>query len=215
MQKNIVLFGIQGSGKGTQGKIIAEKYGYTIFETGGELRKLISSGTELGKKIKAIVEAGNLVDTSVIMEVIENFLENIGVNIPILFDGLPRKMDQKIAFDALMQKKDKDFVGVLIEISRNEAVRRLTSRRICKNCKEIYPAFYTKGVCEKCGGELEMRQDDSNLEAIENRLDAYLNETKPVIDEYLKEGKMFKINGEQGIEEVTMELIEKLEKELI
>ena len=212
--KNIVLFGIQGSGKGTQGKVIAKKYGYTIFETGGELRKLIASGSELGNKIKAIVEAGKLVDTSVIMEVIENFLINIPSDQPVLFDGIPRKMDQKIAFDALMQKVDRDFLGVLIEISREEAINRLTSRRMCKDCKEIYPAFYADDKCEKCGGELEMRQDDSDLSAIENRLDAYKNETKPVIDGYIDEGKMLTINGEQVIENVTAELIEKVENEL-
>ncbi len=212
--KNIVLFGIQGSGKGTQGKIIAEKYGYTIFETGGELRKLIASESELGNKIKAIVEAGNLVDTSVIMEVIENFLKNTPAETPVLFDGLPRKMDQKIAFDALMEKEKKDFAGVLIEISREEAIQRLTARRMCKNCKEIYPAFYADDTCEKCGGELEMRQDDSNLDAIENRLDAYMNETRPVIDGYIEEGKMIEINGEQGIEEVTADLISELESKL-
>lgn len=212
--KNIVLFGIQGSGKGTQGKIIAEKYGYTIFETGGELRKLIASGSELGNKIKSIVEAGKLVDTSVIMEVIENFLKNIPANQPVLFDGLPRKMDQKIAFDTLMQKAGRDFKGVLIEISRGEAIKRLTSRRMCKNCKEIYPAFYAEDNCTKCGGELEMRQDDSDLSAIENRLDAYENETKPVLKAYLEEDKMIVINGENAIEEVTVELMAKVENEL-
>lgn len=211
--KNFVLFGIQGSGKGTQGKIIAKKYGYTIFETGGELRKLIASGSHLGNKIKGIVEAGNLVDTSVIMEVIENFVKNIPADQAVLFDGLPRKMDQKIAFDTLMQKLGRDFVGVLIEISRNEAIQRLTSRRMCKSCKEIYPAFYKNDTCEKCDGELEMRQDDSDLNAIENRLNAYENETKPVIDGYFEEGKMISINGEQAIENVTSDLIEKVEND--
>lgn len=212
--KNIVLFGIQGSGKGTQGKIIANKYGYTIFETGGELRKLVASGSELGNKIKAIVESGNLVDTTVIMEVIENFLHKIGEDEAVLFDGLPRKMDQKIAFDALMQKAGREFVGVLIEISREEAIKRLTSRRMCQNCKEIFPAFYADDNCGKCGGLLEMRQDDSNLDAIKNRLDAFQNETKPVIESYLSEEKMFIVNGEQEIEAVTNEMLMKLKKEL-
>ena len=212
--KDIILFGIQGSGKGTQGKIIAKKYGYTIFETGGELRKLIASGSELGNKIKTIVEAGQLVDTSIIMEVIENFIKNISSEQPILFDGIPRKMDQKIAFDVLMQKAKRDFVGVLIEISRDEAINRLTSRRICKDCKEIYPAFYAEEKCEKCGGSLEKRQDDSNLASIENRLDAFKNETTPVIDGYIQEEKMITINGEQEIDNVSIDLIHELEEKL-
>ncbi len=212
--KNIVLFGIQGSGKGTQGKFIAEKYGHTIFETGGELRKLIASDSELGNKIKSIVESGNLVDTSVIMEVIGNFLANISADQSVLFDGLPRKMDQKTAFDNLMQEAGIDFTGVLIKISREEAIKRLTSRRMCKECKEIYPAFYADEKCEKCEGDLETRQDDSNLDAVENRLSAFENETQPVIDGYIEEGKMIIINGEQSIEDVTAELMDKLEEEL-
>lgn len=213
--KNIVLFGIQGSGKGTQGKIIAEEYGCIIFEMGGELRKLIASGSELGNKIKSIVESGKLVDTSVIMEVVENFLQNVSSDQTVLFDGLPRKMDQKIAFDNLMLKFQREFVGVLINISREEAIKRLTSRRICKECKEIYPAFYAEEKCAKCGGELEMRQDDTNLDAIENRLDAFQNETKPVIEGYRQEEKMVIIDGEQKIEDVTSEMLSKLKDDLV
>lgn len=212
--KNIVLFGIQGSGKGTQGKIIAEEYGCMIFEMGGELRKLISSGSELGNKIKSIVESGKLVETSVIMEVVENFLQNVSNDQVVLFDGLPRKMDQKIAFDDLMFKFQREFVGVLIDISREEAIKRLTSRRICKECKEIYPAFYAEEKCSKCGGKLEMRQDDTNLDAIENRLDAFQNETKPVIEGYIQEEKMVIIDGEQKIEDVTSEMLDKLKDAL-
>lgn len=211
---NIVLFGIQGSGKGTQGKFIAEKYGLHVFETGGELRKLIASGSDLGNKIKTIVESGKLVDTSIIMEAIQSFLTNLPQDTPVLFDGLPRKMDQKIAFDNLMQNVDKDFLGVLIEISSDEAIKRLTARRGCKQCREIYSAFYEGETCEKCGGELEVRKDDSNLEAIENRLKAYRDETLPVIEEYKAQGKMLVINGEQAIEKVTEELLEKLEERL-
>lgn len=210
MQKNVILFGIQGSGKGTQGKFIADKYALRMFETGGELRHLIASGSDLGNKIKSIVEAGKLVDTVVIMEVVENFLNQIDSNEAVLFDGIPRKLDQKIAFDEVMLKKGRDFIGVLIEISEDEAIKRLTSRRMCKSCKEIYPAFYAQSQCEKCDGELEIRKDDSNLEAIRNRLDAFRTETMPVIEMYKNQGKMIVINGEQPIENVTAEMLEKL-----
>lgn len=215
MQKNILLFGIQGSGKGTQGKFIAEKYNLVTFETGGELRKLIASGSDLGNKIKAIVESGKLVDTSVIMEVVENFLNSIPANQLVLFDGIPRKMDQKIAFDNLMQKLGRDYLGVLINISETEAIKRLTARRMCKSCKEIYAAFFQGNACEKCGGELEIRKDDSNLEAIENRLQAYREETLPVIEAYQSKGKLVVVNGEQPIEVVTAEMFQKLELVLV
>ena len=83
---------------------------------------------------------------------------------------------------------------------------------MCQDCKEIYPAFYADDKCEKCEGTLEMRQDDSNLDAIENRLDTYTNETLPVINGYIEEGRMIEINGEQRIEDVTSELMKRLEK---
>jgi len=135
------------------------------------------------------------------MEIIENFMKSVSKNDIVLFDGLPRKMEQAETFDALMKKLGREFTGVLIEISEEVAMKRLTTRRICKQCKEVYPAVYTGTSCAKCNGELITRNDD-NVEAISVRLQAYRNETLPVIEKYSAEGKMIKINGEQSIENV-------------
>lgn len=205
---DLVLFGIQGSGKGTQGKFIAEKFGFETFETGAELRKLAKEESELGKKVKGIIEAGHLVPNEVVMEIIENFMNRLPSGKKVLFDGIPRKMAQKKSFDALMTKLGREFAGILIQISKEEALRRLTTRRLCEKCKSVYPASYESSVCE-CGGKLTTRADD-NPESIKIRLNAYENETTPVIEVYKKEGRMIEINGEQKIGEVTKETFEKL-----
>jgi adenylate kinase len=209
---DLVLFGIQGSGKGTQGKFIAEKYGFEIFETGGELRRLAKEDSELGRKVKEIIEAGHLVSNEVVMEIIENFMTNLEHGKNVLFDGLPRKMEQKESFDALMAKFGRNFMGLLINISKEEALRRLTTRRLCETCKSVYPSSYENENCE-CGGKLITRTDD-NPESIKTRLDAYENETIPVINKYKEEEKMIDINGEQNIELVTEETFKKLDEKL-
>ncbi|EKD48092.1 MAG: Adenylate kinase [uncultured bacterium] len=202
---DLVLFGMQGSGKGTQGNLIAKRHNLKTFETGAELRKLAQEDSPLGKKIKSIIEAGRLVDNEVVMEIIENFMKSIGKNDIVLFDGLPRKMEQAETFDTLMKKFGREFMGILIEISEKVAMKRLTTRRICKKCKEVYPATYKENTCAKCNSELITRNDD-NVEAIIIRLQAYRNETLPVIQKYEREGKMIKINGEQAIENVDKDL---------
>lgn len=205
---DLVLFGIQGSGKGTQGKFIADKFGFETFETGAELRKLAKEESELGRKVKEIIETGHLVPNDVVMEIIENFMKKLPSGKKVLFDGIPRKMEQKKSFDLLMNKLGHQFLGILIHISKEEALRRLTTRRLCEKCKSVYPTSYESDKCE-CGGQLVTRADD-NPESIKVRLDAYENETTPVIENYKKEGKMVEINGEQKIEEVTKETFEKL-----
>lgn len=209
---DIVLFGRQGSGKGTQGKYLSERYGLMPFVTGDELRKLAIEDSELGRKIKSIIEAGHLVPNEVVMEIIENFMKSVPEGKSVLFDGIPRKIEQAESFNALMKKLGRDFKGILIEISEETALERLTKRRICEKCKAVYPAKYDKDTCE-CGGKLTVRTDDTNMDSIRNRLDAYREETEPVIEMYKSQGKVIKINGEPDIDEVNAEIFKKLESE--
>ena len=204
---DLVLFGMQGSGKGTQSKFIAERCGLTVFETGAELRRLAAEDSELGKKVKSIIEAGNLVPSEVVMEIVADFLHHLPHGANALFDGVPRSEDQQKLFDALMAQENRSFMGLLIELSEEEALKRLTTRRICKNCKSTFPAFYEKNTCENCGGELITRHDDTP-DAIRTRLDTFLQKTVPVIDSYKAQGKMLTVNGEQGIEGVTKDTFE-------
>ncbi|MFA6305355.1 MAG: nucleoside monophosphate kinase [Candidatus Gracilibacteria bacterium] len=196
---DLIFFGMQGAGKGTLGKQISEKYGLKMFETGGELRKLSSEDSELGKKVKEIINAGHLVSNEVVMEIVENFLKTLPPNSNILFDGIPRKIEQANSLNALLEKHHRTYKAVLIDIKKETALRRLTTRRICAKCKAVYPADYKDQKCSACGGELTTRADD-NADAIATRLNAFETETLPAINLY--SDKLIKIDGEPTIDEV-------------
>ncbi len=206
---DLIFFGMQGSGKGTLGKAVAERYGMQIFETGSELRKLSHEDSELGKKVKSIVEAGNLVPNEVVMEIVEDFMNKSGNGNPILFDGIPRKVTQAKSLNEVLDRHNREYKAVLLELSEESALKRLTTRRICKSCKAVYPAAYTEKKCE-CGDELITRSDD-NPEAIRTRLKNFSEETVPAIEMY--KDKLITIDGEPTIDEVrenTFEILDKI-----
>ena len=206
---DIILFGMQGSGKGTQGKILAERYGLKIFDMGSELRKMIEAGTPLGEKLKHIVESGNLVDDDTIMEVVESFLGQTTASQSVLFDGIPRTLEQGKRLTAVLEKHSRQVFALFIKLSEEEAIKRLTQRRVCAQCKEIYPAFYKEDNCAKCGGVLITRKDDSNLDSIKTRINHYQNETQPVINHFYSIDHLIEVDGEQSIPDVTEEMIDK------
>ena len=206
---DIILFGMQGSGKGTQGKILAEKYGLRVFEMGARLRAMIESGADLGMKIKETVEAGHLVDDNTILEVVEAFLKELPQNQQVLFDGIPRTVYQNERLMELLKGHGRDAFALIVKISEEEAIKRLTQRRVCSKCKEVYPAFYKAEECAKCGGILITRQDDSNLDSIRQRLENYEKETKPVLKYFYDLDHLIEVDGEQSIPDVTEEMIDK------
>lgn len=203
---DLIFFGMQGSGKGTLGKAVAEKFNMKIFEMGGELRKLSQEESELGKKVKSIIEAGHLVSNEVVMEIVENFINHLGEGVNVLFDGIPRTLEQAKNLNALLGKHSRKYYGVLLDIAQDTAMKRLTTRRICKVCKAVYPADYKDNAC-KCGGELVTRSDD-NPEAIKTRLEAFQKETVPAIELY--KDHLLKLDGEGVIAEVEKDALEKL-----
>lgn len=196
---DLIFFGMQGAGKGTLGKAVAEKYKMDFFETGAELRKLSQENSELGQKIKSIIEAGHLVSNEVVMEIVENFMNNIDSGKSVLFDGIPRQIEQAQSLNKLLSTHNRIYRAVLIDINKETALRRLTTRRICQNCKTVYPATFTADKCEKCDGELVTRKDD-NPGAIQTRLEAFERETIPAIEIYKE--NLLKIDGEPTIDKV-------------
>ena len=181
--KDLVLFGMQGSGKGTQGSILIEKYGLSLFETGAELRKVTKEETELGRIVRSIVERGDLVTNEIVMQIVEEFLDRAGSQARILFDGIPRSMEQKRTFDALLKKKEREIQGIFIDVPREVCVERMKSRG---------------------------RSDDTE-EVMERRLKNYETETLPVIEAYKEEGRMISVNGFQEVEKVQEELLGELQ----
>ncbi|MFA7685951.1 MAG: nucleoside monophosphate kinase [Candidatus Gracilibacteria bacterium] len=207
---DLILFGMQGAGKGTVGKELAARYNLKAFEMGGELRKLSQESSELGQKIKGIIESGKLVGDDVVMEIVENFIKGLGEGTNVLFDGIPRKVDQAKMLKEILAKFDRKFTAVLVDIKKETALKRLTTRRVCEKCKEVYPEAYKELTCAKegCGGTLVVRADD-NTAAIETRLNTYETETVPAIEMF--GDNLIKINGEPAIEEVRNDSFQKLD----
>lgn len=206
---DLIFFGMQGSGKGTLSKAVAERYNLQIFETGGELRKLSSQDSDLARKVKSIIEAGHLVSNEVVMEIVENFMNQLQPNTQIIFDGIPRMVEQAESLNTLLKKYNRTYTGLLLDISEDVALKRLTTRRICEKCKTVYPADYHNETCTNCGGNLITRSDD-NPEAIKTRLEAFSKETLPAIQLYTD--NLIKIDGRSGIEEVKVKAFEELDK---
>ena len=197
---DLIFFGMQGAGKGTLGKSAAERYGMRIFETGGALRALAQEDSELGRKVKSIIEAGHLVPNEVVMEIVEDFMNKLPKNTAVLFDGIPRKVEQAESLNELLKKHNRTYRAILIDIKKETAFKRLATRRVCKSCKNVYPTTYTNSLCE-CGGELVTRADD-NPEAIKTRLEAFEKETIPAINIY--NDNLIRIDGEPTIKEVEI-----------
>ncbi len=213
---NFVLIGRSGSGKGTQAKLLMEKFGNLFYISTGELfRDLASQDTDVSKRVKKIIEAGGLpyddLATALWMrEIAYKVKEDQG----IVADGFPRRLDEAknlYQFLEFLERNDKTFY-LLIDISREEAFNRLTKRRICKKCGQLIPwvgEFKKLEVCDKCSGELETRPDDTE-EAINNRMDYFEERVMPAIKFFEEKGKLVKINGEQSIEKVFEEILEKI-----
>jgi len=205
----IILSGVQGSGKGTQGRILQERFGFKIFETGWELRKHIAWNTEIWKKVKSIIEAWNLVWIDIIEEIIRDFMENLNAQDNIIFDWIPRNAEQKDLMDKLLA--DYDFVTLSLDLPKEKVEARLLGRRSCDSCKKVFPSVYTSDDCDNCTEwKLMKRADDSDEEAIKTRINIFFEETLPLIKKYKKEGKLIEINADNSIEWVTEEIISKL-----
>lgn len=175
---DIVIFGMQGAGKGTQGQILAEEKNLTIFETGGELRKIKTEDSDLGRLVAGIMDRGDLVTNEIVMDIIANFLEkNSGKR--ILFDGIPRMMEQKKSFDILLEKYGRTLEGIFLTIPEEEAISRM----------------------------MERGRADDTPDVIRKRLDNYNNETLPVIEEYEKSGIISRVEGVGSIEEISMQVL--------
>ena len=203
--KDLILFGIQGCGKGTQARILSEREGYKVFETGKELRAIAASDTELGQKVKGIIEAGNLVSDEVVIEIVEAFLENTPADQAVIFDGLPRKMTQKDLFEEVVQKDGRSPIAVLIHLDDEVSVQRLSNRWMSKASGKIYPS-QEEAMKHESADDLYQRADDVP-EAIRTRLETYHRETQPVIEWYREQGRMVEVEGDQPMEEVTAALL--------
>ena len=200
----IVLSWIQGSGKWTQWKILQDIHKFRIFETGWIIRKKAKEDNELGRTIKETIEGWNLVWIDLIKEMLIDFLKTNNVE-NVIFDWIPRNMEQKKVFDEALAWED--FKVVYLKLDKQEAINRLLGRKFCPKTWETFSS--DMNYDPKTWNKLITRADD-NEEAILNRIDVFFNETVPVIEEYKKEWKVIEINADQSIFWVTYEINNKL-----
>ncbi len=211
----IVLLGAPGSGKGTQGKKLSERYGIPQISTGDLLRAAVAAGTPLGKQAKAVMEAGQLVSDDIVMELIRERLREPDTEPGFILDGFPRNLAQAEALDAMLAEIDKPLqVALHIDVDFDTLIQRLTGRRTCESCGQMYNIYFSPpkvdGVCDKCGGRLIQRADD-NEETIRKRLEVYRSQTMPLIEYYRKQGKLRTVKGDGSIDDIFEKIVSQLE----
>ncbi len=212
----IVLFGPPGAGKGTQAKFISEEFNIPHISTGDILRENVREGTPLGKKAKSYMDKGALVPDELLIDIIKERLQKPDTRRGFLLDGYPRTLAQAKALDVILDDINKNLDAVVnVDVGANELVRRLSGRRTCKSCQASYHVKSNPpkvpGVCDRCGGELYQRADDTEA-AIKNRIGVYEKQTQPLIDYYKKKGLLIDIDGEREIDEVRSDIMKALER---
>lgn len=207
---NIVFLGPPGSGKGTQAKSLAASQKLTHLSTGDAFRDAINSGSELGKEIKAFVDGGKLVPDELVSEVVFGKIGSLKNAQGFLLDGYPRTVDQAKALDAFCAKNKIAIDAIVFfEVGFEELVKRLSARRQCPACKEVYNLAMkppkAEGKCDACGAPLIQRPDD-RAEIVEERLKIYTRQTEPVLDFYASRAGFCKVNAAQAIEQVEADI---------
>ena len=207
----LVLLGAPGAGKGTQAKKLIEKYGMPQISTGDLLRAAVGAGTELGKEAKTYMDSGNLVPDSVVLGMVEERLQQDDCKNGYILDGFPRNTAQAEALDEMLGKVGMSLDAALsVDVPLEDLMKRLTGRRTCKDCGQMYNIYYsapaTEGKCDKCGGELYQRDDDQE-ETIQKRLEVYTAQTAPLIDYYGSKGIVKSVSGTGDIDEIFANVV--------
>lgn len=213
--KFLILLGPQGSGKGTQASYLIDKFHPQYLATGEIFREIANQNNPLGKQIATYLNSGDLVPDDIMITVFEKKLKSLDISQGILFDGMPRTLNQARLLDKLLTDLNYPLPKVIyLKITRQTAINRLINRRICIKCQSPYlpdDQSYKQSVCQKCGGKVISRTDD-NFETIKNRLNQYYAETEPEIDYYRKQHRLIEIDGEPPIDKVTQKIMAQLEK---
>jgi adenylate kinase len=204
---NIILLGPPGAGKGTQARRLVEERGMVQLSTGDMLREARTSGTEMGRKVAAIMDAGELVTDEIVIGLIDEKLhDDIGGG--IIFDGFPRTLGQADALADLLGRNNQTLDHVIaMEVNDDALVERITARSTCATCGEVYNAL-TKpipadGKCSNCGGTTFTRRADDNEESLRTRLMEYYKKTSPLIGYYHAKGQLRWVPGLGEIDEVA------------
>ncbi len=208
---DFILLGPPGAGKGTQAKLMIDKWNIPQVSTGDILRTAVREGTALGIEAKGFMDSGELVPDRVVIGIIAERLREEDAAEGFILDGFPRTIPQAEALQEILDDLGRNIDHVIsIEVDDEELVTRLTGRRMCKGCGESFHVVFNpsdkEGVCDRCSGELYQRDDDKE-QTIRQRLAVYSDQTQPLIAFYEKQGKLRRIDGTGSIEEIFSRVV--------
>lgn len=206
----VIFMGLPGAGKGTQAERIVAEFGIPHISTGDMFRAAIAESTPLGLEAKSFMDQGLLVPDEVTIGIVRERLQKPDAVKGFLLDGFPRTLAQAEALDAMLTDLDRQIdVVINMRVLRENLLARLTGRRICKSCGATYHVVFnppaTEGQCDKCGGELFQRSDDTE-EVVATRLDVNIKQSEPILSYYDIKGLLRTIDGEQSIDEVYSQI---------
>ena len=205
----LILLGAPGAGKGTQAANICAKYNIPAISTGDALRAAIKEGTQLGLEAKSYMDAGKLVPDEVVIGLIKEKLASDSCKNGFILDGFPRSIPQAEALDAMGIQMD---VVLSLEVADEKIVERMSGRRVC-HCGASYHVAYlppkTEGICDKCGAELYIRDDDAEA-TVRKRLDTFHAQTEPLKDYYGAKGILVTVQGREEVEDTSAAVLEAL-----
>lgn len=212
---NLLIIGAPGAGKGTMSDLLINTYHLVHVSTGDMLRAAVKAGTPVGLKAQEYMNKGALVPDEVIHDIIVERLSQDDIKAGFLFDGYPRTIAQAQDLDQILKEIGLKIDAVInLNIEDDELIKRITGRRLCPTCGEIFNIYYKapakEGICDKCGAELITRKDD-NLESLTVRLQEYHKNTQPVIEYYEKAGLVAHVDAKQGVDEVFGDIRKLLE----
>ena len=202
----LLIMGTPGAGKGTQAKLLAKRFDACHISTGDMLRDAVRSGSPLGREAQRAMDEGRLVPDDVVVGLVEERLDSPECGKGFLLDGFPRTIAQAEALERLLKDLGQVLERVVyFDVSEPELLRRLTGRRVCRNCQTAFHLVSappkTAGVCDRCGGELYQRDDDSEA-TVHNRLGVYARQTAPLLDWYRARGLLSSVRGEGAISDI-------------
>lgn len=212
---NVILLGPPGAGKGTQARMLCETEGMVQLSTGDMLRSAVAAGSEVGKRAKTVMDAGNLVSDEIVVGVVSERLDQPDVAAGVIFDGFPRTTAQAEALDRLLSEKGMSLDAVIsMDVDDDLLVDRVSGRFTCPQCGEGYHDRHKRplveGACDDCGPVTFKRRADDNAETVRARLVAYHAETAPLIAYYRDAGKLTEVDGMAGIDAVATAIREAL-----
>lgn len=208
---NLIMFGPPGAGKGTQADFLSKQYGYAKLSTGDMLRAAVVSGSELGMQAKSIMAAGQLVPDAVMIRLIKERIQEADCQKGFILDGFPRTQAQAKALDEMLEAEKKSLDHVIeLKVDDQKLVERIVGRFSCKSCGAGYHDSFKQpnksGVCDECASTEFTRREDDKAETVTKRLQAYHDQTAPLLPYYADAGVLTTVDGMADMNDVTKEI---------